>query len=176
MLLPENLLLMWLVFPVLKLCHEFGHAFAVKARGGEVHEMGVMLLVLTPVPYVDASSAWAFRSKWQRFAVGGAGMMVELFIASIALFLWLAVEPGMFRALLYNIMLIAGISTVLFNANPLLRFDGYYMLMDWLEIPNLRTRSTQYIIYLCEKYLFGGARPSRRSRRPASGRGSSPSR
>ena len=77
--------MMWLVFPLLKLCHEFGHAFAVKARGGEVHEMGVMILVLTPVPYVDASSAWAFRSKWQRFAVGGAGMMVELFIASIAL-------------------------------------------------------------------------------------------
>ena len=153
-LLPENLLMMWLVFPVLKLCHEFGHAFAVKARGGEVHEMGVMILVLTPVPYVDASSAWAFRSKWQRFAVGGAGMMVELFIASFALFLWLAVEPGTFRALLYNIMLIAGVSTVLFNANPLLRFDGYYMLMDWLEIPNLRTRSTQYMVYLCEKFLF----------------------
>jgi putative peptide zinc metalloprotease protein len=153
-LLPGNLLMMWLVFPVLKLFHEFGHACAVKSRGGEVHEMGVMVLVLTPVPYVDASSAWALRSKWQRFAVGGAGMMVELFIASIALFLWLAAEPGMFRALLYNILLIAGISTVLFNANPLLRFDGYYMLMDWLEIPNLRTRSSRYFVYLCEKYLF----------------------
>jgi putative peptide zinc metalloprotease protein len=153
-LLPENLLMIWLLFPVLKLFHEFGHAFAVKARGGEVHEMGVMILVLTPVPYVDASSAWAFRSKWQRIAVGGAGMMVELFIASIALFLWLTAEPGLFRALLYNIMLIAGVSTVIFNANPLLRFDGYYMLMDWLEIPNLRTRSTQYAIYLCEKHLF----------------------
>ncbi|HLB15986.1 MAG TPA: hypothetical protein VJM14_13730 [Burkholderiales bacterium] len=153
-LLPDNLLMIWLVFPLLKLLHELGHAFAVKTRGGEVHEMGVMILVLTPVPYVDASSAWAFRSKWQRFAVGGAGMMVELFIASIALFLWLAAEPGLFKALLYNIMLIAGVSTVLFNANPLLRFDGYYMLMDWLEIPNLRTRGTQYFVYLCEKYLF----------------------
>jgi putative peptide zinc metalloprotease protein len=153
-LLPENLLMIWLVFPLLKLLHEFGHAFAVKTRGGEVHEMGVMILVLTPVPYVDASSAWALRSKWQRFAVGGAGMMVELFVASIALFLWLAAEPGMFRALLYNVMLIAGVSTVLFNANPLLRFDGYYMLMDWLEIPNLRTRGIQYLVYLCEKYLF----------------------
>jgi putative peptide zinc metalloprotease protein len=153
-LLPENLLMIWLVFPLLKLLHELGHALAVKTRGGEVHEMGVMILVLTPVPYVDASSAWAFRSKWQRFAVGGAGMMVELFIASIALFLWLSVEPGLFRALLYNVMLIAGVSTVLFNANPLLRFDGYYMLMDWLEIPNLRTRGTQYFVYLCEKYLF----------------------
>jgi putative peptide zinc metalloprotease protein len=153
-LLPENLLILWFVFPVLKLAHELGHAFAVKTRGGEVHEMGVMILVLTPVPYVDASSAWAFRSKWQRFAVGAAGMMVELAIASIALGLWLAVEPGLFRAVLYNIMLIAGVSTVLFNANPLLRFDGYYMLMDWLEIPNLRTRGTQYFVYLCEKYLF----------------------
>jgi len=153
-LLPENLLMIWLVFPLLKLLHELGHALTVKTRGGEVHEMGVMILVLTPVPYVDASSAWAFRSKWQRFAVGGAGMMVELFIASIALFLWLSVEAGLFRALLYNVMLIAGVSTVLFNANPLLRFDGYYMLMDWLEIPNLRTRGTQYFVYLCEKYLF----------------------
>jgi putative peptide zinc metalloprotease protein len=166
-LVPENLLVMWLVFPVLKLAHEFGHAFAVKARGGEVHEMGVMILVLTPVPYVDASSAWAFRSKWQRIVVGAAGMMVELFIASIALFIWLSVEPGLFRGVLYNAMLIAGISTVLFNANPLLRFDGYYMLMDWLEIPNLRTRSTQYWAYLAERYLFG----RRESEPPLSTRG-----
>jgi putative peptide zinc metalloprotease protein len=154
-LVPENLLVMWLVFPVLKLAHEFGHAFAVKTRGAEVHEMGVMIMVLTPVPYVDASSAWAFRSKWQRIVVGAAGMMVELFIASVALFLWLAAEPGVFRGVLYNVILIAGISTVLFNANPLLRFDGYYMLMDWLEIPNLRQRSTQYWAYLAERYLFG---------------------
>jgi len=154
-LVPENLLVMWLVFPVLKLAHEFGHAFAVKTRGGEVHEMGVMIMVLTPVPYVDASAAWAFRSKWQRVVIGAAGMMVELFIASLALFLWLSAEPGVFRGVLYNVILIAGLSTVLFNANPLLRFDGYYILMDWLEIPNLRQRSTQYWAYLAERYLFG---------------------
>jgi putative peptide zinc metalloprotease protein len=154
-LLPQNLLIMWLLFPVLKLAHEFGHAFAVKAYGGEVHEMGAMILVLTPVPYVDASSSWAFRSKWQRFVVGGAGMMVEVFIAAIAMLLWLALEPSIPRAICFNVMLIAGVSTLIFNANPLLRFDGYYMLADWLEIPNLRTRSTQYLIYLCEKYLFG---------------------
>lgn len=155
LLLPHNLLLMWLLFPLIKLLHEFGHAFAVKAYGGEVHEMGVMILVLTPIPYVDASSAWAFRSKWQRVLVGGAGMVVEVFIAALALFLWLNVEPGILRSLCYNTILIAGISTVLFNANPLLRFDGYYMLMDYLEIPNLRQRATQYLIHLCERYLFG---------------------
>ena len=154
-LLPQNLLLLWLLFPLIKLLHEFGHAFAVKAYGGEVHEMGVMILVLTPVPYVDASSAWAFRSKWQRVLVGAAGMVVEVFIASLALFLWVNLEPGILRAICYNTILIAGVSTVLFNANPLLRFDGYYMLMDWLEIPNLRQRATQYLIYLSERYLFG---------------------
>ena len=110
--------------------------------------MGIMILVLTPVPYVDASASWAFRSKWQRVLVGAAGMVVEVFIASFALFLWLNVEPGVVRALAYNTILIAGISTVLFNANPLLRFDGYYMLMDYLEIPNLRPRATTYLIYL----------------------------
>jgi putative peptide zinc metalloprotease protein len=154
-LLPQNLVMMWLLFPLLKLAHEFGHAFAVKAYGGEVHEMGAMILVMTPVPYVDASSSWAFRSKWQRFVVGGAGMMVEVFIASIAMVAWLALEPGVVRALCFNVMLIAGVSTIVFNANPLLRFDGYYMLADWLEIPNLRTRSTQYLVHLCEKHLFG---------------------
>ena len=154
-LMPSNLVQLWLLFPVLKLAHEFGHAFAVKAFGGEVHEMGVMILVLTPVPYVEASSSWAFRSKWQRILVGAAGMVVEVFIASFAVFLWLTVEPGAVRSMAYNTILIAGISTVLFNANPLLRFDGYYMLMDYLEIPNLRPRATTYLIYLCEHYLFG---------------------
>jgi len=155
LLAPRNLLMIWLLFPLIKALHELGHGFAVKAFGGEVHEMGVMILVLTPVPYVDASSAWAFRSKWQRVVVGGAGMAVELVIAAIALAVWVNAEPGMTRSLAYNTMLIAGLSTVMFNANPLLRFDGYYMLMDFLEIPNLRTRANQYLAYLAERHLFG---------------------
>jgi putative peptide zinc metalloprotease protein len=155
LLAPRNLLMIWLLFPLIKTLHELGHGFAVKAFGGEVHEMGVMILVLTPVPYVDASAAWAFRSKWQRVVVGGAGMAVELVIAVIALAVWVNAEPGLTRSIAYNTMLIAGVSTVLFNANPLLRFDGYYMLMDFLEIPNLRTRANQYLVYLAEKHLFG---------------------
>ena len=155
MLAPGNLVMLLLLFPVVKLLHEFGHAFAVKIYGGEVHEMGLMLLVFSPTPYVDASAAWGFRSKWQRIVVGSAGMAVEVFIASIAMLVWLAVEPGVARSLCYNTILIAGISTVLFNANPLLRFDGYYMLMDYLEIPNLNTRATKYLTYLCERYVFG---------------------
>jgi putative peptide zinc metalloprotease protein len=146
---------MWLTFPFLKAFHEFGHAFAIKRFGGEVHEMGMMLLVLTPIPYVDASSASAFRTKWERIMVGAAGMAVELFIAAIALFIWINVEPGTMRAILYNMIFIAGVSSLLFNGNPLLRYDAYYILGDFLEIPNLGPRGLQYLGYLAQHYLFG---------------------
>jgi putative peptide zinc metalloprotease protein len=151
----RNLVVLWLLLPALKALHEVGHGLATKAFGGEVHDMGVMLLVVSPLPYVDASSASAFPSKWQRIVVGAAGMLVELFLAALALFVWLAAEPGVLRTVAYNTILVAGISTVLFNANPLLRYDGYYMLSDFLEIPNLYTRSRSYLAYLCERYLFG---------------------
>ncbi|MCZ6831910.1 MAG: hypothetical protein O7F73_20430 [Gammaproteobacteria bacterium] len=154
-LAPHNLPLLWLSFPLLKTLHELGHAFATKVWGGEVHDMGIALLVLTPVPYVDASSASGFSDKRKRILVGAAGMMVELFIAALALFLWLLVEPGTVRDLACVIMFIAGISTVLFNANPLLKFDGYYMLVDAIEIPNLANRASQYYGYLVKRYCFG---------------------
>jgi putative peptide zinc metalloprotease protein len=151
----QTLLVLWLLFPVIKSLHELGHAFATKAFGGEVHDMGIMLLVFTPVPYVDASSASGFRSKWHRIVVGAAGMLVEVFLAALALYVWLGVEPGAVSAIAYNTILIAGLTTVLFNANPLLRYDGYYILGDLLEIPNLRQRANAYLGYLCERYLFG---------------------
>ena len=153
-LAPENLLIIGLVFPVVKALHEFGHACAVKAWGGEVHEMGIMLLVLMPVPYVDASSANGFPEKHRRMLVGAAGMVVELFVAAIALYLWLEMQPGVLRAILFNVMLIAGVSTVLFNINPLLRFDGYYILADLIEMPNLRQRSTQFLGELTQRHLL----------------------
>ena len=154
---PSNLLLLWLVYPVVKVFHEFGHAFAVKKWGGEVHEMGIILLALTPLPYVEASSSAAFPDKRQRIAVAAMGMVVELLLASLALFVWLNVEPGVISALAYNVMLIGGVSTVLFNGNPLLRYDGYYILADLVEIPNLGQRSTRYLGYLLQKYVLGFA-------------------
>jgi putative peptide zinc metalloprotease protein len=154
-LAPQNLLLLWLVYPVVKAIHELGHAYATRKWGGEVHEIGIMLLVFTPVPYVDASSSWGFRDKHKRMVVGAAGIAVELFLGALALFVWLNVEPGAVRAVAYNIMLISGISTLFFNGNPLLRFDGYYVLADAVEIPNLGTRSNKYLGYLFQKYLFG---------------------
>ncbi len=154
-LAPTNIILLWFTFPFLKTFHEFGHAFAIKRYGGEVHEMGIMLLVFTPIPYVDASSASAFRKKWERVIVGAAGMVVELFIAAIALFLWTNMEPGTLRSILYNIIFIASVSSLLFNGNPLLRYDAYFILGDLLEIPNLGPRGLQYLGYLFQRYLFG---------------------
>ncbi len=151
----ENLLLVSLIYPLLKLLHEFGHAYMVKKWGGEVHEMGIMLLVFMPIPYVDASSSLAFREKRKRMLVGAAGILIELFVAALALLVWLNVEQGAISAAAFNVMLIAGISTLLFNGNPLLRFDAYYVLADYLEIPNLGQRSNRYIGYLCQRYLLG---------------------
>jgi putative peptide zinc metalloprotease protein len=154
---PANLVLLWFVYPVVKTIHELGHAYATRRWGGEVHEIGIMLLVLSPVPYVDASSSWGFKDKCRRMVVGAAGIAVELFLGSLALFVWLAVEPGAVRAIAYNVMLICGVSTLLFNGNPLLRFDGYYVLSDAIEIPNLGQRSNQYVGYLFKRYVLGVA-------------------
>lgn len=151
----DNLLLLWLIFPAIKFLHEMGHATAVKAGGGEVHDMGLMLLVLIPVPYVEASASSVFKSKYRRAAVGAAGMLVELFIAALAMYVWLAVEPGLVRAIAFNIMLIAGVSTLLFNGNPLLRYDAYYILVDLIEMPNLGQRALAYWAYLFERYPLG---------------------
>ena len=107
-LATDNLFILYLLFPILKALHELGHATAVKARGGEVHDLGVIFLVMLPVPYVEASASIAFRSKWQRATVGAAGVAVELFLAAIAFYLWLLAEPGVVRAALFNAMLIAG--------------------------------------------------------------------
>lgn len=151
----NNILVLLVTFPLVKLFHEFGHAYAARVHGGEVHEMGIMFLILMPIPYVDATASSAFPSRWHRALVGSAGMLTELFLAAIALHVWLHVEPGLLSAVMYNIMIIAGVSTLLFNANPLIRFDGYYILADLVEIPNLGSRSTQYLGYLVQKYLFG---------------------
>lgn len=154
-LAPANLVILWLTFPFLKVFHELGHAFAVKVRGGEVHEMGIMLLVFTPIPYVDASAASAFREKRERVLVGVAGMAAEVFCACIALLVWINLEPGTARSVAYNIIFIAGVSSLLFNGNPLLRYDAYYILSDLVEIPNMGPRGIKYLGYLFRRYLLG---------------------
>ncbi len=150
----DNLLLVGVLFPFIKALHELGHATANRASGGEVHDMGVMLLVLMPVPYVDASSANVLRSRWARALIGAAGMIVEIFIAALAFYVWMLVEPGLLRAACFNVMLVAGVSTLVFNGNPLLRYDAYYILADLVELPNLAAQSARYWGYLIKRYLL----------------------
>lgn len=154
LLSAQNLLLLSLCFPLVKLLHELGHAYVTKAGGGEVHEMGIMFLVFMPIPYVDASAASGFRNKWYRALVGASGMLIELLLAALAMLVWAAAEPGLVRAVSFNVMVIAGVSAIIFNGNPLLRYDAYYILSDLIEMPNLASRGNQYWRYLFERYLF----------------------
>ncbi|MDB6041264.1 MAG: Zn-dependent protease protein [Verrucomicrobiales bacterium] len=154
-LAPQNLPLLYLGLVFVKSLHEFGHAYFCKKYGGEVHVMGVLIMIFTPTPYVDATSSWSFRSRKQRILVGAAGMIVELFVAAIAMMVWANSSRGVVHNLCYNIVFVASVSTVLFNLNPLLRFDGYYILSDLLDIPNLSQRSTRHLRHLFERYIFG---------------------
>ncbi|HZU35207.1 MAG TPA: biotin/lipoyl-binding protein [Gemmataceae bacterium] len=142
----RTVLYVWLTFGAVKVIHEFGHGLSCKAFGGEVHEMGVLFLCLSPCLYCNVSDAWVLPSKWRRMMISFAGIYVELIIAALATFVWWN-TPG--RPFVNNLclilMMICSISTVIFNGNPLLRYDGYYVLADWLEIPNLRTRSNQFL-------------------------------
>lgn len=152
---PRYLLLAWLSFPVIKALHELGHALAVRRWGGQVHETGITLFLLTPAPYVDASAASAFRRPLHRILVGAIGMMVELLLASVSLFVWFSSQTGITHDLAFVVMFVCGVSTLVFNGNPLLRFDAYYILCDIFDLPNLATRSRLYWDRLFKKLVLG---------------------
>jgi putative peptide zinc metalloprotease protein len=155
LLAPDNLLLLYLGFAIAKVVHEFGHAAVCKRFGGEVHTMGVMLLLFAPLPYVDASASWGFRRSAPRMLVGASGVLAELAVAAVAAIVWAYSAPGLSGALAYNVMFAASVSTLVFNLNPLLRFDGYHMLVDLINMPNLFQRSRDQMRYLGQRYLLG---------------------
>ncbi len=155
LLAPSNLVLLYLGFAIAKVVHELGHAAVCKRFGGEVHTMGVMLLLFAPLPYVDASASWGFRHSAPRMLVGAAGVLAELAVAAVAAMVWAYSAPGVSGALAYNVIFAASVSTLVFNLNPLLRFDGYHMLVDMLNMPNLFQRSRDQLRYLGQRYLLG---------------------
>lgn len=166
---PNNLLWLYATWVVVKFFHELGHAVVCKRFGGEVHVMGLMLMVFTPFPYVDASAAWYFRERWKRVLTGAGGMAAEVFLAAIAAVVWANTSPGVVHQVAYNVMFLASVSTLLFNLNPLLRFDGYYILSDLVDTPNLHGQSHRQINYWVERHAFGltRARPVGRTPREA---------
>lgn len=141
---PRFLLIAWLLYPPVKAIHELAHGLAIRRFGGEVRQMGISLLLLTPAPYVDASAASALRHSNQRLVVSAAGIMAELFLAALALLVWVTVQPGTVRDVALVVAVIGSVSTALFNGNPLLRFDGYYVLCDSFDLPNLGARSQAF--------------------------------
>lgn len=150
----SNLGLTWLLFIGVKILHEFGHGLAAKRCGAEVHEMGFMFILFTPYLFCNVSDVWRAGKK-ARVATGAAGIAVELVIASVAVWLWLFSQPGLFHQMCFNTIVLCSVSTILFNGNPLMKFDGYYILSDLLEIPNLRAKSNAWVTGWAQKKLLG---------------------
>ncbi len=152
----KNLAIMWVALGVVKVIHEFGHGLSCKAFGGEVHEMGLLFHVFSPCLYCNVSDAWTLPSKWKRIIISFAGIWVELIIASIATFVWWNTPSDPFlNNLALCLMVVCSVSTVVFNANPLMRYDGYYILADWMEIPNLRDRSNRFLKNVVLEFCLG---------------------
>ena len=146
---------MLIIWAGLKVVHELGHGMVCKYYGCRVREAGVTLILFMPITYVDATSSWALPSKWQRMHVSFGGLWVELFIASAAAIYWSYSAEGYWNTIAYKLMIIAGSTTLLFNINPLMRFDGYYLLSDYLGMPNLYQRAQLSLMRFCNRYLVG---------------------
>ena len=151
----RNWLSLAIVLGVTKVLHEFGHGLACKRFGGQCHEMGVMFLVFTPCLYCNVSDSWMLPNKWHRIFISAAGMYVELILASAATFVWWFSHPGIVNQLSLNVMFVCSVTTLMFNANPLMKYDGYYILSDWLEIPNLRQKSSALLSSAMSHWLLG---------------------
>ncbi len=152
---PSMLMMMWFAYPLAKLLHELGHGLSVRVWGGQVKEFGVTLLAFFPIPYVDASAASGFRSKWQRVLVSLIGLIVELTLAALAFILWSNISDGLLREFCFSVMVTCAVSSLLINGNPLMRFDAYYALSDLLESPGLAQRSNALLLNAAKKLILG---------------------
>jgi putative peptide zinc metalloprotease protein len=152
----KTIIYLWVSLGVVKVIHEFGHGLSCKRFGGEVHEMGFLFLVFSPCLYCNVSDSWVLPSKWKRIVISAAGIYVELIIAAIATFVWWNTPTQPFvNHMALSLMVVCSVSTVVFNANPLMRYDGYYVLADWIEIPNLRERSNKFLKNLFLEHCLG---------------------
>jgi putative peptide zinc metalloprotease protein len=158
-LTPGNLVCLAAVLAVVKILHELAHALTCKHLGGDCHEIGVLLLIFTPCLYCDVSDVWLFPNRWRRVAVSAAGIVIELFLAALATFLWYSSAPGPLNTLCLNIMFVCSLSTLIFNGNPLLRYDGYYVLTDLVEVPNLGQQSRGLLGRTLASFFFGSDLP-----------------
>ncbi len=151
----RNLFYLWIVIFITKLVHEFSHAYTAKRLGLHVPEMGVAFLIFFPCLYCNTTDAWGLADRKERIAISAAGIISEASLAILATFIWYYSRPGIVNSLAFYLMAISFVSTVLFNGNPLLKFDGYFILIDWLKIPNLAFKSIGHIKYLFLNRVLG---------------------
>jgi putative peptide zinc metalloprotease protein len=152
---PGNLVWLAVSLALVKTLHELGHAVTCKHFGGECNRLGIILLVFTPALYCDVSDAWMFRDWRRRVAVSAAGVVVELVLAALATLLWSMTQPGWINALSLNVMFVCSVSTLLINGNPLLRYDGYYILSDLVGAPNLQEQAAMAVRRGLARWLAG---------------------
>jgi putative peptide zinc metalloprotease protein len=152
---PSNWVWLALCWVVLKIIHEISHGIVCKRHGGDVHETGILFVLFAPMPYVDVTSSWRFRSRWERIHVASAGLYAELGLAACAALVWSSTSDPWLANFCFNLIFTATVSTVLFNANPLMRFDGYFILSDLLKLPNLSTSGQLFVRYLAKRYILG---------------------
>ena len=151
----QNIFWLWLAVGIVKVLHEFGHGLTCKHFGGECHAMGLLFMCFTPCMYCDVSDSWMLPNKWHRIAIAAAGIYVELLIAALATFVWWTTAPGVLHSVAFSAMVFGSIQTILINANPLMRFDGYYVMSDYLEVPNLRQKSYTFTKYYLKRWFWG---------------------
>ncbi len=150
-----NLMYLWLAFGLTKVVHEFGHGLTCKHFGGECHEMGMMLLIFSPCLYCDVTNSWMLRNKWHRIWIAAAGMYIEVLLSAVAICVWWNSTSRLLHHLTLNVFFVTGVTTVIWNINPLMRFDGYYILSDLLEIPNLRQKANEQLRQWFGRYCLG---------------------
>ncbi|MCO8120399.1 hypothetical protein NHH03_01525 [Stieleria sp. TO1_6] len=155
LLSPGNLICLAIALALTKVIHEIGHAIACKHYGGHCHELGVMFLVFTPCLYCNVTDAWKLPNRWHRVAISSAGILVEVVLAALCALMWWFSAPGLLNTVCLNVMLICSVGTLLLNGNPLLRYDGYYVLSDALELPNLWQDSRARLQRLLYRWVLG---------------------
>lgn len=160
---PGYLAAAWLIYPIMKALHELGHALTLRRHGCEVPEVGINFFMFVPLPFVDATSSNRLTNRWHRARIAVAGVGVELALAAVAALLWVSIEDGWLRQACFVVMSLGSLSTVLFNGNPLMKLDGYYVLCDSLDLPNLSDRSSRLHLHAWQRLvhrLFGVEAPN----------------
>jgi putative peptide zinc metalloprotease protein len=151
----ENLLYLWITIALTKLFHELAHAYTAKSFGLHVPQMGVAFLIFLPCLYCNTTDAWGLADRRQRMAISAAGILAEAAVAVLAAYVWQLSGPGIVNSLAFYLMAVSFVSTVLFNGNPLMKFDGYFLLTDFLGLPNLQSKSLGYLKYLFMNRVLG---------------------